>query len=1268
MPVEAEDLAEELTFLFLDKEEWLQEWQRRVIARSTTIQDTPKALLAQASGIAAVGRQMRDLNRQTLEHFRQDFDPIFLAGARTIDPAYLITRGDRANLARLNTDEYLKIRGASQTTILDAKRFVEMVRNDRPDRRKLLGIKYNRVDFRRTDKTDLNQLDLQKALRAVQMTEAEKTLLTSLAESTRLVDNTEQTMRLRGVRAIAYSDGKRYKLGDYGSMVSRTNASRAYNLGIFKAARKRKIEFLYVMDGPECGWTFHDDPNPANGEVVSVDEAAAYPLAHPNCRRTFRPATPEEIRGSKEKREKREKEAKAKKRKKVAKKAAIVAGASFGTLAATNLLAGGLERLATSQFFDEMVRRIAVMGFQGDASSQRLVVWLRRFQTRFGDLSDLRVPTYSMTPRQAAAARAQKLVASIYPNSPIELPDLTIVETIRGFAEGFIEGLHLERIPAAIKRAVGAAERATVLQMGDRFQKFYFTLKKAALSEDTADNIRSIIDFEAKRRGMFYRVLERIPGAPQLRASWSSWGPRTRIDVTDWIRGRVTVTPTGLIRSLSVNAAGQVRSVLKMYQDGTIGGHISVLPKKFLRGAVRGIIEIDDNGRLLGNIRLVPGGPLRIRAEFITTGARTDLKDFMKSPLGAIGNIAERFREFKFNRLIIELRVFNRSIFDISANLRIPIKVVRQNIDRLVGEGLLTRGPDGRLTGLFRHIVHDPRILREIFGDIVDESGEVVSRGVRSTIFGNIRFSSLTQETVDSSPFLSFLQKQNVRLLNRAHLTVNGLQDVVSNMRIHGWNIYDIGNVLKLRWNQVKTLAENGVWRLRNFMEDLGVVNVEQILPVWEDRVKAVTNSFRRSVDGAQGNRADAIKDALRAIEIGADEAKPRQIRNMMRLADIKPGEPTQKIYNKMRNVVEYIATHEGLDDGELRRIARGLREQSDFKLRAFANDIGKRNDPNIRILRVTSAQFDEINKRRFPLGGGRVDVFTRDKRRGPYGEWSDSTPKFQWEGSVLDQEHSPGKYRTGRIIIVDNEGRAADVEWPEINNLMKNPFRFRIQDSSPYLWDDFFDEYAFMAERYRNAPRPLANIVPNEHDNGPFYHRLSKSINVPAGTRPADGPASDAPVSVWWHHWRTYLNDLVEEDKKTFLKNGPENVWIHEYGHHLSWEMMENDPTKMVEILNEVAQHIGADVVLHDPFSSNDLEEQVTYSMSIPTDEVFVPAAGQPSYRPMNDMAAELGTYSGETPNEMIAEALTDYLTQDRPGAIATIVGQAFDTYFGAA
>lgn len=74
------------------------------------------------------------------------------------------------------------------------------------------------------------------------------------------------------------------------AMIARTETAIAYNRG--KAATYRAVNIEYVViydgDGDEACIA-------ANGSVWTVAEFEANPIEHPNCKRTARPATEEEI-------------------------------------------------------------------------------------------------------------------------------------------------------------------------------------------------------------------------------------------------------------------------------------------------------------------------------------------------------------------------------------------------------------------------------------------------------------------------------------------------------------------------------------------------------------------------------------------------------------------------------------------------------------------------------------------------------------------------------------------------------------------------------------------------------------------------------------------------------------------------------------------------------------------------------------------------------------------------------------------------------------
>lgn len=89
------------------------------------------------------------------------------------------------------------------------------------------------------------------------------------------------------VGVIQYADGSVHTLADYSDMLLRTKTAQAYNAGTVNTITAAGVEWLECLDGEDCGWTDHDDEEPANGKIVTADEAAEFSLSHPRCQRSF---------------------------------------------------------------------------------------------------------------------------------------------------------------------------------------------------------------------------------------------------------------------------------------------------------------------------------------------------------------------------------------------------------------------------------------------------------------------------------------------------------------------------------------------------------------------------------------------------------------------------------------------------------------------------------------------------------------------------------------------------------------------------------------------------------------------------------------------------------------------------------------------------------------------------------------------------------------------------------------------------------------------
>lgn len=84
----------------------------------------------------------------------------------------------------------------------------------------------------------------------------------------------------------------RWRFDTYMNMIGRYHSQLAYTKGNMQAMHSRGVKYVRVSDGPDCGWTFHDDTLPADGLTMRLEDARQYPLSHANCVRSFEEFTP----------------------------------------------------------------------------------------------------------------------------------------------------------------------------------------------------------------------------------------------------------------------------------------------------------------------------------------------------------------------------------------------------------------------------------------------------------------------------------------------------------------------------------------------------------------------------------------------------------------------------------------------------------------------------------------------------------------------------------------------------------------------------------------------------------------------------------------------------------------------------------------------------------------------------------------------------------------------------------------------------------------
>jgi len=88
---------------------------------------------------------------------------------------------------------------------------------------------------------------------------------------------------------VRYRDGSYRSVADHGDMLTRTRSALAFNRATLDVAVAVGAGWVETFDGTGCNWVTHTVGGAANGAIVETEFAAAHPLAHPRCQRSFRP-------------------------------------------------------------------------------------------------------------------------------------------------------------------------------------------------------------------------------------------------------------------------------------------------------------------------------------------------------------------------------------------------------------------------------------------------------------------------------------------------------------------------------------------------------------------------------------------------------------------------------------------------------------------------------------------------------------------------------------------------------------------------------------------------------------------------------------------------------------------------------------------------------------------------------------------------------------------------------------------------------------------
>ncbi|MFC7794651.1 hypothetical protein [Streptomyces cinereoruber] len=89
---------------------------------------------------------------------------------------------------------------------------------------------------------------------------------------------------------VVYADSHRHPVEAWARAALSWQAYTTANTGLLRTcADELGADWVEVRDGPGCGWASHEDDDHADGTLRTIQDALAHPVAHPHCRRAFRP-------------------------------------------------------------------------------------------------------------------------------------------------------------------------------------------------------------------------------------------------------------------------------------------------------------------------------------------------------------------------------------------------------------------------------------------------------------------------------------------------------------------------------------------------------------------------------------------------------------------------------------------------------------------------------------------------------------------------------------------------------------------------------------------------------------------------------------------------------------------------------------------------------------------------------------------------------------------------------------------------------------------
>lgn len=657
------------------------------------------------------------------------------------------------------------------------------------------------------------------------------------------------------VRGIVDSRGHRYTPDKYRNMVLTADASRTYNLGIVAASELAGYDRLLVSDGKDCGWTSHDDPQSASGMIVTLDEAASYPIAHAHCQRTFTP-----YKGSKKSGDRLRNVGTLATKAVVGGAVAAVAGAA--TLRASTTLQARLTELVARSSPEFSAYRARVM---------RAAIAARRHADDLTDEIRKEMDDWALGAEAGISSRTRELLGL-----QMNAPRRVVGDTWDGLDEMDVLRIFGER-DLDLRNSVGGHTLGLVLGDGSA-GNVGWTLPRVFRGNRTVGGSLTGLGGRASAsvgRDLRFSASRKV--GDMLKVGMARRGVDR--DVIPF----VYLTPSQFIKYRISSISGGIAQRLVLNPNGVLRAGFRINP---------------DTGLIVPSLRFIPKGPLRIYTEVNRSAGTVQHGNILVNDIRKILNRQTR-GESPFQVSVSDVLRRGKSgnpgflhTGDFApGTIRGEITMYSEQASRYLGQiGAMDRGPVIR-RGTIRNALSilDPDTGKRIRVDLHIRNGKFVTeytsnrgrvnsvsavvrlnvrRNVRFNLRANVNLRGLGLDSLSDIRHLSLRDLSEGLSPHHFRITSFGLE-----LSAFGRSIFELARIMRISWNDAVSLMRNIRDLSDSAFRELVLLEARDILMralgrarMEVDEVVAILRDVPDRVRNALGDASEIVSAAIASL------------------------------------------------------------------------------------------------------------------------------------------------------------------------------------------------------------------------------------------------------------------------------------------------------------------------------------------------------------------------------------------------------------------